>query len=112
MRTGGPGGDSRAQAWRVHPIVAADFSPRRRELALQMGADHVVDPKREVAVRELARDGGVQRPVESADAGRRGLPGPAVRPAVIFECVGVPGVIDGIMSAARATRESWWWECA
>ena len=29
----------------VHPIVAADFSPRRRELALQMGADFVVDPK-------------------------------------------------------------------
>src|SRR5712671_6184524 len=29
----------------VHPIVAADFSPRRRELAQQMGADLVVDPK-------------------------------------------------------------------
>src|ERR1700724_2778597 len=29
----------------VHRIVAADFSPRRRELAQQMGADVVVDPK-------------------------------------------------------------------
>src|SRR5208282_2445424 len=29
----------------MHPIVAADFSPRRRELARQMGADLVVDPK-------------------------------------------------------------------
>src|SRR5215475_972691 len=29
---------------RARPIVAADFSPRRRELALAMGADAVVDP--------------------------------------------------------------------
>ena len=29
----------------VHPIVAADFSPRRRQLAQQMGADVVIDPK-------------------------------------------------------------------
>src|SRR5579864_2194749 len=29
----------------VHPIVAADFSPRRRELAQQMGADLVIDPQ-------------------------------------------------------------------
>src|SRR5262245_5764012 len=28
----------------VRPIVAADFSPRRRELALAVGADAVVDP--------------------------------------------------------------------
>ncbi len=28
------------------------------------------------------------------------LTGPALRPAVIFECVGVPGVIEGIMAAA------------
>ena len=28
----------------VHPIIAADFSPARRALALRMGADIVVDP--------------------------------------------------------------------
>src|SRR6185436_13867256 len=28
----------------VHPIVAADFSARRRELAATLGADIVVDP--------------------------------------------------------------------
>src|SRR5262249_58264250 len=28
----------------VRPIVAADFSPRRRELAATLGADVVVDP--------------------------------------------------------------------
>ena len=33
------------------------------------------------------------------------LPGPAVRPAVVFECVGVPGVLDQVMAAApRGTR--------
>ena len=31
--------------------------------------------------------------------------GPALRPAVIFECVGVPGIIDQIMAAApQGTR--------
>ncbi len=28
------------------------------------------------------------------------MPGPALRPAVIFECVGVPGVIEQIMVSA------------
>jgi threonine dehydrogenase-like Zn-dependent dehydrogenase len=33
------------------------------------------------------------------------MPGPALRPAVVFECVGVPGVLDQIMAAApRASR--------
>src|SRR5205814_4560456 len=32
-------------------------------------------------------------------------PGPALRPAVVFECVGVPGVLDSIMAAVpRGTR--------
>ena len=39
----------------VHPIVAADFSPRRRELALQMGADFVVDPKKSRLTQAGAR---------------------------------------------------------
>src|ERR1700733_8282106 len=30
----------------LHPIVAADYSPKRRELALALGADIVVDPAR------------------------------------------------------------------
>ena len=33
------------------------------------------------------------------------MPGPPLRPAVVFECVGVPGVLDRIMGAApRGTR--------
>lgn len=82
----------------IHPIVAADFSPARRKLAEIMGADIVVDPKdkspyqswREVAA--LPNDSAKKRP---AWIGKR------FRPAVVFECVGTPGVIDSIMENAQ-----------
>jgi threonine dehydrogenase-like Zn-dependent dehydrogenase len=67
----------------AHPIVAADFSPRRRELASQMGADAVVDPKSTPPFERWKQ-----------------ITGSAMRPAVVFECVGVPGVINSIMLAA------------
>jgi threonine dehydrogenase-like Zn-dependent dehydrogenase len=63
---------------KVEPIVAADFSPRRRELAATLGAHVVVDP------------------ATSAVWDHR----PAGRPPVVFECVGVPGVLDQVMAAA------------
>ena len=75
----------------ARPIVAADFSPLRRDLALQMGADVVVDPATTspwTTWQELAR---------SPDADHVPLFGPPTRPAVVFECVGVPGVLDGIV---------------
>ena len=62
----------------VHPIIAADFSPKRRELAGLMGADIVIDPAREAPYGRL----------------------PAGKRAVIFECVGVPGLIQQIFEAA------------
>jgi threonine dehydrogenase-like Zn-dependent dehydrogenase len=83
----------------VRPIVAADFSPRRRELALAMGADSVVDPAAAspyATWRELAawKDPSKAPPLPAW------MPGPPLRPAVIFECVGVPGVIDAILANA------------
>ncbi len=60
----------------VRPVVAADFSPRRRELAVALGADAVVDPS----------------PALPAERWRAAT--------VVFECVGVPGVIDQIMEHA------------
>ena len=62
----------------VRPIIAADFSPKRRELAAAMGADIVVDPAVESAYAKL----------------------PPGRRAVIFECVGVPGLLQQILEAA------------
>ena len=74
----------------VRPIVAADFSPRRRELGLAMGADAVVDP----AVNspyETWRGLAAWSDPSKAPPLPPWLPGPPLRPAVIFECVGVPG---------------------
>jgi threonine dehydrogenase-like Zn-dependent dehydrogenase len=62
----------------IDPVVAADFSPVRRELAGRMGAHEVVDPATETAMEAWRRVDGR-------------------RPLVVFEAVGVPGVIDGAM---------------
>ncbi|HTJ09051.1 MAG TPA: zinc-binding dehydrogenase [Candidatus Binataceae bacterium] len=85
----------------VHPIVAADFSPRRRALAQEMGADVVVDP-REKSPYESWRELAAYRDPARAPQLPPWMPGPVLRPAVIFECVGVPGVIEAIMAAAPA----------
>ncbi len=70
----------------AEPIVAADFSPTRRALAERLGAHVVVDP----AVRPAIE---AWRAVAGA------------RPAVIFECVGAPGLLDRIMrDAPRGAR--------
>ncbi len=87
----------------VHPIVAADFSPARRRLALAFGADTVVDPGAGSPYdhwQDMAWPSGVDR----ADPMVR-LLGPKPRPGVIFECVGVPGVLQEILDGAmRDTR--------
>ncbi|MGP3970965.1 zinc-binding dehydrogenase [Streptomyces sp. 6N223] len=63
----------------IEPIVAADFSPARRELGRLMGAHEVVDPGVE-SVWDVWRRTGTGR----------GAP-------VVFEAVGVPGVLDAIL---------------
>jgi threonine dehydrogenase-like Zn-dependent dehydrogenase len=98
----GPIGLAVIQALRLHrphAIVAADFSPRRRELALAMGADAVVDPRQGSPYEkwlELASTGETApSPLGPAFPAMPGL-----RPALFFECVGVPGVIDQMMEGA------------
>jgi len=103
----------------VETIVASDFSPGRRALAARCGAHVVVDPRVESpyekagskgavsdatalyetgmsAMEKLRKVPGWQHVYRVADA--LGAAGPK-RP-VIFECVGVPGVLDGIIMAA------------
>jgi len=65
----------------AEPIVAADFSPMRRALAARMGAHVVIDP--------------AERPTVEAWREVAGM-----RPAVIFECVGVPGLLRQAMRDA------------
>jgi 2-desacetyl-2-hydroxyethyl bacteriochlorophyllide A dehydrogenase len=60
----------------VESIVAADFSPKRRELAATMGAHQTLDPA-------------------------QGSPFDTVAAAVVFEAVGVPGIIDDVLRRAR-----------
>jgi threonine dehydrogenase-like Zn-dependent dehydrogenase len=81
----------------VHPIVAADFSPRRRELALKMGADVVIDPN-ESSPYESWKQGAAYSDPSKAPALTLWMKGSALRPAVVFECVGVPGVINSLMA--------------
>jgi threonine dehydrogenase-like Zn-dependent dehydrogenase len=88
----------------VRPIVAADFSQGRRDLAVALGADVVVDPAATTPWQSW-REAAVYRDASRAPVLPPWLPGPAVRPAVVFECVGVPGVLDQVMVAApRGTR--------
>jgi 2-desacetyl-2-hydroxyethyl bacteriochlorophyllide A dehydrogenase len=60
----------------VESVVAADFSSKRRELATTMGAHQVLDPA-------------------------LGSPFDTVKAAVVFEAVGVPGIIDDVLLRAR-----------
>jgi threonine dehydrogenase-like Zn-dependent dehydrogenase len=84
---------------KAHPIVAADFSPLRRKLAIKMGADEAIDPKKKSPF-ECWRQVAAYADASKAPPLPPWVTGPALRPAVIFECVGVPGVIDSIMLSA------------
>jgi threonine dehydrogenase-like Zn-dependent dehydrogenase len=85
----------------IGPIVAADFVKSRRDTALAMGADIVIDPA-ELSPFQAWSD------VAKASAGETtGLVGQIIpgRGCVVFECVGVPGVLSNIVrSCPRDTR--------
>jgi threonine dehydrogenase-like Zn-dependent dehydrogenase len=59
----------------VDTIVAADYSAKRRQLAETMGAHQTVDPAQSSPFR-------------------------AAKPAVVFEAVGVPGILDDVLLRA------------
>ncbi len=85
----------------VHPIIAADFSPGRRALALRMGADVVIDPA-ETSPYQSWQDVATPAGYDGSRYAQLFGSGPKQRPAVIFECVGVPGVIQQIIDGAPA----------
>ena len=78
------------------PIAAADFSPARRAMAEKMGADIVVDPAQESPHGKWS-DMGVA--TTGAEQMMTRMMGKVPRRAIIFECVGVPGVIQSLMEA-------------
>jgi threonine dehydrogenase-like Zn-dependent dehydrogenase len=70
----------------VQTIVAADFSPARRKLAAHMGATVTIDPREEPAIKAWEQEAGARTPV-------------------IFEAIGVKGMLDEIMLwAPRSSR--------
>ena len=102
----------------VRTIVASDFSPGRRALASACGADVVIDPAEESpysvasdqhvtsahdlmrlavgSMDKLRRVPGWRHVFRAADAlGAASPTGP-----VVFECVGVPGMIESVVSSA------------
>jgi threonine dehydrogenase-like Zn-dependent dehydrogenase len=65
----------------IGPVIGADFSPKRRSLAEHFGCDEVVDPAQGSAIAAWRRIDGS-------------------KPLVIFEAVGMPGMIDQAMRMA------------
>ena len=103
----------------VRTVVASDYSPGRRALAKTCGADIVVDPAVDSPFTAVQRRGHLtdmpsavelavgtrekleRLPVSWWHAWRLGETlGAGPKYPVIFECVGVPGVIESILQGA------------
>ncbi len=103
----------------VRTVVASDFSPGRRALASACGADVVVDPRANSPFASAADHGHVTNAPDAFELAvgtmeklrRLPLPwhhvwrtaerlGAGPKHPVVFECVGVPGVIDEIIASA------------
>lgn len=103
----------------VRTVVAADFSPGRRALASACGADVVVDPARDspyTAVQRRGQLADIPAALELAVGTRERLGrlpfgwwhawrlgealGASPKFPVVFECVGVPGVIESVLAGA------------
>ena len=78
------------------PVAAADFSPARRKMAERLGADIVVDPAKESPHGKWADMGVAVTGLEQTFAQMNGQ---TVKRAIIFECVGVPGMLQKLMEA-------------
>lgn len=84
----------------IGPIIAADFSPARRARAEKLGADIVVDP---AVSSPHASWAAFDVPATLADFGPAMLSGRSMRDAIIFECVGVPGMLQAIIEQSPPT---------
>lgn len=103
----------------VGTIIASDFSPGRRALASRCGADVVVDPAQHSPYADMAGHGMTTSLSQMLELGlgtreklgRLPIPwwqawraaeaaGLAPKRPVIFECVGVPGVLQTILDGA------------
>ncbi|HSZ36342.1 MAG TPA: zinc-binding dehydrogenase [Acidimicrobiales bacterium] len=79
------------------PVLAADFSPARRLLAEAFGADEVIDPAVESPHERWAAFGVAKTVMERAAAS---MLGGKITDPVIFEAVGVPGMLQSLIAEA------------
>lgn len=83
----------------IGPVVAADFSAGRRALAEKMGADVVVNPAEQSPYTSWLQVAAPEGYDINGPMALLGL-GPQPRPCVVFECVGVPGLIQQVLQSA------------
>ena len=83
----------------MHPIVAADYSPARRALAERLGADVVVDPAHSQPYATWAEHAAMSPEQKAARPPLQAFL-PALKPALIFECVGIPGLLQQVFEGA------------
>jgi threonine dehydrogenase-like Zn-dependent dehydrogenase len=104
----------------IEHVIASDFSPKRRELARQCGADVVINPAEDSPFenwQQLGLNMRIDSLLGQAIDGRRQmekapiawwhlwrladkLGASAVKRPVIFECVGVPDMINNLITQA------------
>ena len=97
MRPGRAGGDCRAEGTWPRTGPRGGLLPDARRLAEAFGADEVLDPA-EGSPHERWSDFGIARTVmERIGAGMLGA---AVQDPVIFEAVGVPGMLQSLLAEA------------
>jgi threonine dehydrogenase-like Zn-dependent dehydrogenase len=84
------------------PVVAADYAPGRRALAERLGADSVIDPAQTSPHASWA-----EHSVPQTRGARASVEATGARPgrAVVFECVGVPGVLQGLVEAVPSCTQ-------
>jgi threonine dehydrogenase-like Zn-dependent dehydrogenase len=81
------------------PVIAADYSPRRRAAAEMLGADVVIDPAVESPHGRWESFG---VPTARAAQAMARMMGKTFGQPVVFECVGAPGILQALIEAAPA----------
>lgn len=84
----------------VGPVIATDLSPARRAAAEALGADEVLDP-REHSPHD--RWEAFDVPATMASRSIATMMGRSIRDAVVFECVGVPGMLQNLIEHSPPT---------
>ena len=79
----------------VGPIIASDFSPMRRAMADQMGADVILNPA-DHSPYEKWEEIVVPPGVDLNNPLAAMMSELQIKPCVVFECVGVPGLLQQV----------------